>query len=102
MEESRVWIHAAAAQDMAGIMAVGGVPSQSPSPEPEPSEAPSEGKLRPLSRIEVACLDVCIELLNQSVRVHDYECALVCALSVLGVRGPGWKDEDDYPGFCPG
>jgi hypothetical protein len=73
-----------------------GSPSRSPSPEPEPSEAPDR-KLRPLSRIEVACLDVCIELLNQSVRVHDYECALVCALSVLGVRRPGWKDEDDYP-----
>ncbi len=38
-----------------------------------------------------------MELLNQSMRVHEYECALVCALSVLGVREDGWRDTEDYP-----
>ena len=51
-----------------------------------------------LSPIQVACLEACIELLNQSARVHEYECALVCALSVLGIReSEGWRDTEDYP-----
>ncbi|OXV06209.1 hypothetical protein Egran_06023, partial [Elaphomyces granulatus] len=58
--------------------------------------APDESSLQ-LSRIQVACLEACIELLNRSARVHEYECALVCALSVLGIReSERWRDTEDY------
>ncbi|KAN0067914.1 hypothetical protein V8E54_013842, partial [Elaphomyces granulatus] len=57
---------------------------------------PDESSLQ-LSRIQVACLEACIELLNQSAQGHEYECALVCALSILGIReSEGWRDTEDY------
>jgi hypothetical protein len=42
-------------------------------------------------------LDFCIELLNQRIQVEDYECALICALAVLGRGESGWRDTDSYP-----
>ena len=38
-----------------------------------------------------------MELLNQRIQVHEYDCALVCALAVLGRRYNGWRDPEDYP-----
>ncbi len=35
-----------------------------------------------LAAIDAACLDFCIELLNQRIRVEDYEFGLICALAV--------------------
>jgi hypothetical protein len=50
-----------------------------------------------LSAIDTACLDFCMELLNQRTRVEDYECALICALAVQGRGEAGWRDADSYP-----
>src|SRR6266480_1839582 len=54
-------------------------------------------KPKPLARIQRACLDFCIELLNQTVTRREYDSALVCALAVLGVDEDGWKGPDRYP-----
>jgi hypothetical protein len=50
-----------------------------------------------LSTVDTACLDFCMELLNQRTRVEDYECALICALAVQGRGEAGWRDADSYP-----
>ncbi|EDN07518.1 predicted protein [Histoplasma mississippiense (nom. inval.)] len=49
------------------------------------------------TKIQMACLDFCIELLDQRVQVEDYECALVDALAVLGRGEYGWRDAESYP-----
>ena len=57
--------------------------------EQDPSERdnkPKHAKLRP---IEKACLDFCMALLKQTIRRKEYDCALVCALAVLGVKEDG-------------
>jgi hypothetical protein len=49
--------------------------------------------------IEQACLEFCVELLNQRHRTHEYESALVCTMAVQG-WGPGearWRDSNSYP-----
>ena len=52
----------------------------------------------PLTRIQKACLEFCIELLNQTIADHEYDCALVCGSAILGVSpGDGWKGPDSYP-----
>ncbi|CAL5865802.1 uncharacterized protein PFLUO_LOCUS8 [Penicillium psychrofluorescens] len=50
-----------------------------------------------MSPIQVACMDFCIELLNQRVGAKEYECALVCALAVLGRGRDRWRDAESYP-----
>jgi len=50
-----------------------------------------------LNNIQKACLNFCIELLNQTITRHEYHSALVCALAVLGVNDDGWKGPDRYP-----
>jgi hypothetical protein len=42
-------------------------------------------------------LKFCIALLNQSIRRKEYDCALVCAMAVFGVKEDGWKDAELYP-----
>ncbi|KAJ5443111.1 hypothetical protein N7445_004862 [Penicillium cf. griseofulvum] len=49
------------------------------------------------SPIQIACMDFCIELLNQRIGVSEYESAFVCALAVLGRTSYGWMDTDSYP-----
>ncbi|KAF7142175.1 hypothetical protein CNMCM5793_008816 [Aspergillus hiratsukae] len=46
---------------------------------------------------EKACLEFCIELLNQRHRSHEYESALVCAMAVLGQGETGWRGPESYP-----
>jgi len=53
-----------------------------------------QDKLKPLTRIQKACLDFCIELLNQTVTQREYDSTLVCALAMLGVNEDGWKGPD--------
>lgn len=48
---------------------------------------PSIFHYRPL---EKACLDFCLELLNQRIGADEYECALVCALAVISRSRTGW------------
>jgi superfamily II DNA helicase RecQ len=54
----------------------------------------SEGEL---TELQTAVLRFCIALLNQPARVHERECAMVCALAVLGVDANGWMTPDTYP-----
>ncbi|EDN04239.1 predicted protein [Histoplasma mississippiense (nom. inval.)] len=58
---------------------------------------PEEEDKFKLTKMQMACLDFCIELLNQRVQVEDYECALVDALAVLGRGEYGWCDAESYP-----
>jgi hypothetical protein len=50
-----------------------------------------------MTDIKKACLEFCIELLNQRHRSHEYESALVCAMAVLGQGETGWRDPESYP-----
>ncbi|KAH2847064.1 hypothetical protein KXW36_008158, partial [Aspergillus fumigatus] len=50
-----------------------------------------------MTAIQKACLEFCIELLNQRHRSHEYESALVCAMAVLGQGEAGWRDPESYP-----
>ena len=56
-----------------------------------------ERKEAKLNAMEKACLKFCIALLNQTIRRKEYDCALVCALAVLGVKEDGWKGHELYP-----
>ena len=49
--------------------------------------------------VQLAALEFCIELLNQTMQQRETEMALVCALAVLGVRptGKGFRDEQTFP-----
>jgi len=50
-----------------------------------------------MTPIQVACMDFCIELLNDRIRAEEYECALICALAVLGRGRDRWRDAESYP-----
>ncbi|CBF82248.1 predicted protein [Aspergillus nidulans FGSC A4] len=50
-----------------------------------------------MTPLETTCLEFCIELLNQKIKVHEYESPLVCAMAVLGRGEQGWRDTDSYP-----
>jgi superfamily II DNA or RNA helicase len=54
---------------------------------------------QPLKPVQRACLDFCIELMNQTVHRKEYDCALVCSMAVLGVNPfrSGWRDPESYP-----
>ncbi|KAJ5563151.1 hypothetical protein N7461_001912 [Penicillium sp. DV-2018c] len=67
--------------------------SENASCEVEHASCDTEWKLSP---IDTACLDFCMELLNQRSRAADYESALVCAVAVLGRGETGWRDANSY------
>ncbi|KAF4200320.1 hypothetical protein CNMCM8927_003498 [Aspergillus lentulus] len=80
--------------------------SQAPgSPDPQGSwgsQAAVPGDLEDqegwaITAIEKACLEFCIELLNQRHCSHEYKSALVCAMAVLGQGETGWRDPESYP-----
>jgi hypothetical protein len=50
-----------------------------------------------LTRLQKACLDFCIALLNYRITRREYNSPLVCALAVLGVKEEGWKGPEQYP-----
>ncbi|BCR90106.1 uncharacterized protein ACHE_51304S [Aspergillus chevalieri] len=59
----------------------------SPEHVEEAEETGNAGSTEPawmMSPMERACLEFCIELLNQRHRAHEYESPLVCAMAVLG------------------
>ncbi|KAE8550147.1 hypothetical protein EYB25_008678 [Talaromyces marneffei] len=68
-------------------------------PELDPKLDPApQSAIPPLTPLQRACLDFCIELLNQRVVHREYDCALVGAMAVLGVRDRGgWRTPEDYP-----
>ncbi|KAL4946914.1 hypothetical protein BDW69DRAFT_190792, partial [Aspergillus filifer] len=61
------------------------------------AKAKDEVKAWRMTAIEQACLEFCIELLNQRYRTQEYESALVCAMAVQGWGEAGWRDPDSYP-----
>ena len=73
--------------------------------EPSVDQSPSKAARRPTpeatpwSRIQRACLEFCIELLNQRIHNNEYDMALICGTAVLGVRpfGGGCRDPESYP-----
>ncbi|BCR90122.1 uncharacterized protein ACHE_60008A [Aspergillus chevalieri] len=72
----------------------------SPEHVEEAEETGNAGSTEPawmMSPMERACLEFCIELLNQRHRAHEYESPLVCAMAVLGWGETGWRDPDSYP-----
>ncbi|KAG9375908.1 hypothetical protein A1F94_013652 [Pyrenophora tritici-repentis] len=62
--------------------------------EPGQGEGPEPKKL---SKIQKACLEFCIALLNHRITRREYDSPLVCALAVLGVKEDGWKGPEQYP-----
>ncbi|CEN60832.1 hypothetical protein ASPCAL03264 [Aspergillus calidoustus] len=50
-----------------------------------------------MTPVEQACLEFCIELMNQRHRTHEYESALVCAMAVQGWGEARWRDPSSYP-----
>jgi superfamily II DNA helicase RecQ len=65
----------------------------------EAAPDPSAASARPekLSRIQKACLEFCIALLDHRITRREYDSPLVCALAVLGVKEQGWKGPEQYP-----
>ncbi|CAG8059412.1 unnamed protein product, partial [Penicillium salamii] len=61
---------------------------------PTDAPTPTPFHFRP---IETACLNFCMELLNQRIGADEYECALVCALALLGRSRTGWHTPDSFP-----
>ena len=49
-----------------------------------------------MTLLETACLNFCIELLNQKTKVYKYKSLLVCVMVVLGCGKQGWRDADSY------
>lgn len=74
----------------------GQAPRSSPDPmDPEMDDPQMEAWA--MTDMEKACLEFCIELLNQRHRSHEYESALVCAMAVLGRGETGWRGPESYP-----
>jgi superfamily II DNA helicase RecQ len=61
------------------------------------SQPGSASKPEGLSKLQKACLQFCIALLNQSITRKEYDSPLICALAVLGVAEDGWKGPELYP-----
>ncbi|CAG8164700.1 unnamed protein product [Penicillium salamii] len=67
------------------------------SPASEPAASPFH-----FPPLEKACLGFCLELLNQTVRFHERECAMLCVLAVLGGSSTShsstsWHTPDSFP-----
>lgn len=65
--------------------------------EVEPMLEDEEPVHKQMNGVQTACLDFCIQLLNQEITQSEYESPLVCALAVLGVSETGWREPDSYP-----
>lgn len=50
-----------------------------------------------LSTLQRFLLGFCYSLLDQQVQSSEYDAALICALSVLGITSTGWKGPDLFP-----
>jgi hypothetical protein len=62
-----------------------------------PNQGTASARLERLSRLQKACLEFCIALLNHRITRRKYDSPLVCALAVLGVKEEGWKGPEQYP-----
>ncbi|KAL2801581.1 hypothetical protein BJX63DRAFT_417051 [Aspergillus granulosus] len=77
------------------------IPAADPRDSPDPMDPEEEHADRIqafiMTPIKTACLEFCIELLNQKTKVHEYESLLVCAMAVLGRGEKSWRDPENYP-----
>ena len=60
--------------------------------EEDEEEDGNPPKRKPLTRLQMACLNFCFMLLNQKMINQEYDCALVCTLAILSVTENGWKN----------
>jgi hypothetical protein len=65
--------------------------------EAAPNHGPASARPEQLSRLQKACLEFCIALLDHQITRREYDSPLVCALAVLGVKEDGWKGPEQYP-----
>ncbi|KAL2802149.1 hypothetical protein BJX63DRAFT_415743 [Aspergillus granulosus] len=76
-------------------------PAADPCDSPDPMDPEEEHADRIqafiITPIKTACLEFCIELLNQKTKVHKYKSLLVCAMAVLGRGEKLWRDPENYP-----
>jgi len=63
----------------------------------EKSDSSSQGSRNyKLSRIQKACLNFGLALLNDHIMRKKYDSSLMCALTMLGVKGNGWMNVSNY------
>jgi hypothetical protein len=65
--------------------------------ETAPDQSAAGARQEKLTRLQKACVDFCISLLNHRITRKEYDSPLVCALAVLGVKEEGWKGAEQYP-----
>jgi hypothetical protein len=57
--------------------------------EAAPEQSTASPSPEKLSRLQKACLEFCIALLDHRITRQEYDSLLVCALAVLGVKEEG-------------
>jgi hypothetical protein len=65
--------------------------------EAAPDQSTASDRQEKLSRLQKACLEFCIALLDHQITRREYDSPFVCALAVLGVKEDGWKGPEQYP-----
>ena len=65
--------------------------------EAAPDQSTASVRQWKLSRLQKACLEFCIALLDHQITRREYDSPFVCALAVLGVKEDGWKGPEQYP-----
>jgi hypothetical protein len=64
--------------------------------EAAPDQSTASARLEKLSRLQKACLEFCIALLDYQITRKEYDSPLVCTLAVLGVKKEDWKGPEQY------
>jgi hypothetical protein len=62
-----------------------------------PDQSTASVRQEKLTRLQKACLEFCIALLDHQITRREYDSPFVCALAVLGVKEDGWKGPEQYP-----
>jgi superfamily II DNA helicase RecQ len=65
--------------------------------EAAPDQSTASVRQEKLTRLQKACLEFCIALLDHQITRREYDSPFVCALAVLGVKEDGWKGPEQYP-----
>jgi hypothetical protein len=65
--------------------------------EAVPDQRATSTRPEQLSRLQKACLDFYIALLDYYITRREYDSPLICALAVLGVKEDSWKGPEQYP-----
>jgi hypothetical protein len=65
--------------------------------EAAPDLCTASVRQKKLNRLQKACLEFCIALLDHQITRREYDSPLVCALAVLGVKEDSWKGPEQYP-----